>query len=92
MTGWIETKDLAIKCVREPCQRMPISCMKSSEGPPCGVPRQPLLDMGIPGDINAVVEFDEPVMGDGIVKRQSGGDQCEAENAHIATRKGILPL
>ena len=62
MSGGIEMEELAIQCVREPGQWMPVSVVKGSEGPFHGIPGQSVLDLGILQNVNGVIESDELVM------------------------------
>ena len=76
----IELKDLAIQGMRQPSQRMPVSVAKSRERPFHRVPSQAALNLGIFQNIGRVIEIDELVMNDGIVKSERGRHQQETED------------
>ena len=76
----IEVEELAVQCMRQPCQRVPVALIKSRERPLHGGPRQATLNMPVPKNVGPIVEIDKLVPDDGIVKSERGGGQQTTED------------
>jgi hypothetical protein len=70
MTCWVQLEELAIESVRQPGERMPISCVKGCERPFHRVPGQTCAHVIVMQKIDFVVEVREPVMDDRSVESQ----------------------
>jgi hypothetical protein len=67
---WLQPKQLAVQCMREPGKRVPVVFFGGSQRPTEGVTSQALLDMAILSDISPIVVVDERIFGGAIVDRE----------------------
>jgi len=80
-----QPEELAIQDMREPSQRMPIEYPDTGESPAHTLPRQSLLHLPIPGDIEVVI-----VVGKVIARGGKKGRQQQAKEQNA--RPADLPL
>jgi hypothetical protein len=55
----IQTKQSAVHHVGKPGERMPISCLSGSKGPPYGFAGEPQLHLRVVGDVDIIVVVDK---------------------------------
>jgi hypothetical protein len=76
MTTGIAFKNLAVERMGEPCQGMPIvRNVGRPERPLSGAPGQALLYLGVPRNINVIVEIYEWVITYGIVESYGSNEK-----------------
>ena len=68
---------LKVQRVRQPGERMPVSCISGRKRPHQGPPAKTFLDPLIVGDIQWIVEVDEIVLQHPSIKQ--GGHRCQQE-------------
>ena len=73
-------KQLIVKRVRHPGERVPIALLHGGEGPDGCVPVQTVTDVRILGDVAVIVIVDERVAIDRVVERQRCHHQQETQD------------
>src|SRR5208282_1401106 len=84
MSSGIQAKQLTIRHVGEPRERMPVPLFETGKGPTHIAEIQTCAYMNVLGDIHAVIEH-ELMMRDPAIQQQSGKyDQCSQQDRFLA--------
>ena len=75
----IQTKQLTIRHVRKPGQRMPVRLVKGGKSPSYVVETQTCADVDVLGDVRAVVVIKEFMTYDGNIQQQADGYEQDAK-------------
>src|SRR5277367_3492708 len=77
---WIQTKHLAIKRVREPCNRMPVRCFRRPKSPNHCAPCKACANVGIVGNVRGIVIVEKWIARNWAIERNRCQCQQKAEN------------
>src|SRR5580698_3978059 len=82
----VQAKDLAIESMGEPGDRMPVCCRSRAKSPNHCFPGESGADLGIIGDIDAVVEIEERCACDRVVECDCSQNEQKAKNQSLRSR------
>ena len=80
MADRVQLKKLNVRLMRQPGEGVPVGVLSGRKRPLHVLPRQALEYVIVIGDVTFVVQINEAVMGDAIVKSQGEQNQRETQN------------
>ena len=92
MAPWIQAKQLDIQQMGYPSQRMPVLRLSAAPCPFQAFPSQPLGYMRILGDVNRVIQADEPVLETGQESAQDEEEQQDWQQGRWYFGFGLLAV
>ena len=72
VSAWIEPEELAVRHVRKPRHRVPVSCLQTAKGPTEVRKVQSGANMTVSGDVVGIVKVQEIVVDDWKIQQQCG--------------------